>query len=441
MSLIDCVSPNDSACFAQVAESEMASVSAWSERVADRVIPPAERPRLLASIAHAIRRDGKRLAAAVVREVGKTPSEAEAEVDYAAAFVESAQQIAEAELERRPSPDRAPFGLSLLVAAFNDPLAGITRKLAPAIAAGCPVLVKPSVLGAYCASELELSIASAAGDWVAFAYVADNDKAEQLIRLDGVRCVSMTGSTEAGRRVAVAAAERLLPCVLELGGNCPFVVFEDADLESAVKDLLDRKTRAAGQACSAVNRVFVSHSIIEEFRARLLERMGQYPCGPSDAGVTFGPVRSQGSFERLSRLMQRCLDSGKLIGRGPIAASSPACLAFPVTAVTAPDPAEPLAAEEAFGPLFSVGTFQDDAALDSVLASNRHNLVLYLYGVRAAAFLNARPHLRFGSVGLNTTRIQGTDIPTGGFGDAGYGREGGLWGVDSFRSTVNVRGG
>ena len=440
MSLIHCVSPNDSACFAQVAESELASVLAWSERMATRVIPRYERPALLASIAHAIRRDGKVLAAAVIKEVGKTPAEAEAEVDYAAAFVESAQRIAEAELERRPLPDRAPFGISLLVTAFNDPLAGITRKLAPAIAAGCPVLVKPSVLGAYCASELKRVIATATGDWAAFAFVADNDKAEQLIRLDGVRCVSMTGSTVAGRRVAVAAAERLLPCVLELGGNCPFVVFEGADLDYAVKDLLDRKTRAAGQACSAVNRVLVSRSIVEEFTARLLERMGHYPCGPSDAGVTFGPVRSQGSLERLNRLMARCLDSGQLIGRGPIAATSPACLAFPVTAVTAPEPAGSLATEEAFGPLFSVGTFRDDAELDSVLARNRHNLVLYLYGVRAAAFLVARPYLRFGSVGLNTTRIQGTDVPTGGFGDAGYGREGGFWGVDGFRSTVNTQG-
>jgi len=133
------------------------------------------------------------------------------------------------------------------------------------------------------------------------------------------------------------------------------------------------------------------------------------------------------------------MDSGQLLGQGPKAASSPACLVFPVTAVFVSGASEPLITAEAFGPLFSVASFQNDSELETMLTANRHNLVLYLYGTRADAFLKTRSYLRYGSVGVNTINIQGTDIPTGGFGDAGYGREGGLWGVNSFRSTVNIR--
>jgi acyl-CoA reductase-like NAD-dependent aldehyde dehydrogenase len=133
------------------------------------------------------------------------------------------------------------------------------------------------------------------------------------------------------------------------------------------------------------------------------------------------------------------MDSGQLIGRGSKATSTPSCLVFPVTAVSVSSASDPLVTAEAFGPLFTVASFQDDNELDTILAANRHNLVLYLYGTRADAFLKTRSYLRYGSVGLNTINVQGTDIPTGGFGDAGYGREGGLWGVNSYRSTVNIR--
>jgi acyl-CoA reductase-like NAD-dependent aldehyde dehydrogenase len=439
MNVIDCISPNDSLCFGQVAETDIASLSIWSNRMAERVIPSSERPRILKMITYAIRRDEKLLTEAIVKEAGKTLSEAKAEIDYAAAFVESAQRIAEAELKCHPLPFQVPFGISLLITAYNDPLAGITRKLAFAIAAGCPVIIKPSALGAYCARELERSITDATGDWVTFAFLSDNKIAEQLIQLEGIRCVSMTGSTYAGRRVALASANRLLPCILELGGNCPFVIFEDANLESTIRDLLIRKTRAAGQACSAVNRVLVSRAIIKEFTSLLLEQMEYYPCGQSDGDVVFGPVRSLSSLNRLNRLMRHCMDSGQLIGRGPKATSTPSCLVFPVTAVSVSSASDPLVTAEAFGPLFTVASFQDDNELDAILAANRHNLVLYLYGTRADAFLKTRSYLRYGSVGLNTINVQGTDIPTGGFGDAGYGREGGLWGVNSYRSTVNIR--
>lgn len=447
MNHIECFSPNDQKLLSEIPVTPTASVTKWMAKKADRIVPLGERVELLKSLSKAIVMNAGTLEQAIIEEGGKTAGEAAAETAYAATFVDAACSVLEAENDQRPDLSRsriyhAPLGIALLITAFNDPIAGITRKLGPALAAGCPVVVKPSPLGALCARLLQESMPDAFGDYVLFAYLNDNDQSAALVGEPGLGVVSLTGSTGAGRAVGAIAGSHGIPCILELGGNCPFVVFADADLDRAALDILDRKTRAAGQACSAVNRVLVDARVIEPLLERVVALLGNFSCGLSiDPEVKFGPVRTMHSLARLEELKARCLASGGVVvGQGKNLAPIEICSTYPLTVVRSKD-SGPLSFEEAFGPLLSVQAFSDNTELDSLLSPKRQNLAAYFYGDSADTYLAERPAMRFGSIGINTTRVQGADIPSGGFWQAGHGREGGVWGLNGFRTTINLKRG
>jgi succinate-semialdehyde dehydrogenase/glutarate-semialdehyde dehydrogenase len=250
----------------------------------------------------------------------------------------------------------------------------------------------------------------------------------------------MTGSTFAGRAIAAAAAERPIPALLELGGNCPFVTFEDCDIDRAVQDLLDRKVRAAGQACSSVNRVFVHEHIEKRFIEALRAKLTSFVCGVSDlAGIKYGPVRTSEALHRLNLMEEQSVAAGaSVIARGPLNPGSGRAYCRPLSVLSVSGKSV-LDEEESFGPLMSIQPFALDGEVEEMLASNRQNLVAYFYGAGAGDFVARHPGLRFGSIGVNTTKIQGAALPTGGFDEAGYGREGGMWGIEAFRTTVNLR--
>jgi len=382
----------------------------------------------------------------VVREVGKKPAEATAEFDYALAFLQEARRaLDELTFERQLDAERlileVPYRAALLIAPFNDPLAGLTRKIGPALAAGAPVLVKPSRLAILCARLIVESFSHAGiGDFVQLVAPARNETVLALIADDRVGVVSFTGSTGAGQQVATAAAHHGKKAILELGGNCPFVIGEDADLDRSLADLLARKLRAAGQACSSVNRVFVAASRYGEFKERLAASIERVRAGPSDgADVDLGPLRTREAIDQLRTALARARQQGEQLwseAPAPCLPNSP--FLFPLT-VAETEGESFFDTYECFGPVLSVRPFDAFDALLSRLERERHALVAYFYVADPHALAPKLRRLRFGSLGLNSTAIQGADVPTGGFWHAGIGREGGAWGVREFLAPINHR--
>ena len=385
------------------------------------------------------------LIALTTAEVGKTAPEATGEIPYAASFFETSQQLLKDYPFEHATEDgrhvrAVPRGTGLLIAPYNDPVAGLTRKIGPCLAAGAAAFVKPSELGVQCALALARHF-SAAGldDYVAILPLTQSDRIKKLIGTHGIGTVSFTGSTRVGLQVAATAAANAKAHVGEWGGTNPFVVFADADLDQAVTDLITRKIKAAGQACSAQNIVYAEAPIAAELSERIAASLGAVRFGPAAEDVTMGPVRTARSVARLAQAGKHLTDSGATLlcgGISPIADDKP-CLAAP-TAYRVESPGL-LETEELFGPMMGIAPFDNRDALKTRLAGNLQPLVLYLYGADLDALENFALGLNYGSIGFNTTGIQSPDAPTGGFGMAGLGREGGHWGLAEFLTTINTK--
>lgn len=446
------LSPNDGQPFASWTPDSEAGVEAALVGL-EAALPALRllsiRRSLLTEFSAALLGARDELAALVMREVGKPPAESAGEIDYAISFIDYyVHLLGDISLEASLAPgqrtDELPAGIALLICAFNDPVAGLTRKIAPAIAAGCPVMIKPSPLGMMTALAVMQLLKGAAVRIVpgSVASLASDDPGliGRAMGYPAVAVVSFTGSTEVGRKVAEAAGRNLSRCVLELGGNCPFVVLPDADIERAVKDLVERKRKAAGQACSAVNRAFVHRDVYAEFRDKLIAGMAAVRTGPADAdGVEMGPVRTAESVRRLGALVERGATLGERTNDS-VPSNPDGPYLFPLTILeTEENHPSILDHEEAFGPLLSLRPFSDFDRLQQEVLAERHALAAYIYGEHPAHLRRFCEDARFGSVGVNTMRIQGADVPTGGFGDAGFGREGGRYGLREFLTTRNVR--
>lgn len=390
----------------------------------------------------------------IIDEVGKLPAEAESEFDYALSFLDYATGLLENFSFSNIDGDagrveQLPIGVALLIAPYNDPLAGVIRKLAPAIAAGCPFIVQPSPLGMLTAlAALEALQETTWAEASGILCCTDPKLSAIAMAHPDVNLVSFTGSVPTGRKVAAEAGRQLCRTVMELGGNAMFVVLEDADLERAAKDLVLRKRKAAGQACSAVNRVLVAAQVADQFREHLLREALTVNAGNSRAaGVSMGPVRTAGHFNQLCQLRQTALDSGEeeLFGHSECLSAenislSEAPFAFPFTILQAgAEHRVVLDDVEAFGPLLSLRPFKTTSAMFTLLASERQALVAYLYGYDQTVIRSFMAMARHGSIGINTTGIQGANLPTGGFGFAGYGREGGTYGLREFLAPSNIR--
>ena len=427
----DVISPNTGLVIGRWTPDSAARIGTVLDRLPQAIADLASPDRRKAFLSAAIARiDQARapLAAIIVAEVGKTPSEAADEVDYAISFLRHAlTQVPVAGLDTGERRLRVvPAGPVLAITPYNDPLAGIVRKIAPAIAAGCPVVVKPSGLGHLTALTLFEALSDAVpADAVTQVNTDDRAMLHRLVADPRFRVLSFTGSTPTG--MAIAAQAGLKRLVLELGGNNPFLVLEGADLDRAATDAVARKTRAAGQACSAQNRIYVVAPLFNAFRDRFLDRLNAVRFGASDGGVAMGPVLSPRDLDRLMAL--------SAVGQALGTLAAPAPFAFGPVVL---DDDTALREAEAFGPLVSLCPVADRRSALALAASEEQALVCYLYGEVEPADLAP---LRFGSLGINSTKIQGAEVPTGGFGTAGIGREGGDWGLREFQTTINERWG
>jgi succinate-semialdehyde dehydrogenase/glutarate-semialdehyde dehydrogenase len=336
---------------------------------------------------------------------------------------------------------RQPVGPCVFVTPWNFPTAMGTRKIAPAIAAGCTMVVKPAQQTPL--SMLALAqILERAGlpGGVLNVITARHAGAvvEPLLRDARTRKLSFTGSTEVGRTLLRQSAERVLRVSMELGGNAPFIVFEDADLDAAVAGAFTAKMRNVGEACTAANRFHVHESVAEEFAARLTERMAALRIGRgTEPGVDVGPLIDSAQREKVLELVDDAIQRGAQLALGGHALPGDGYFFEPTVLTGVPEDARVLA-EEIFGPVAPIATFATEA--QALHAANRteYGLVAYLYTRDLSRALRVCEAIETGMVGLNQGIVSNPAAPFGGVKQSGFGREGGFEGIGEYLETKYV---
>ena len=447
---IDCISPNTGLAFDQWDETELAEFQKALDKVSKSsfldLSEVSSRRAALLAISDIIEKNRNEFETIIVDEVGKTKAEAVAEVDYSKSFLTYMADlvISESFLQKIDSDRKVHLvsrGLGLLITPFNDPLAGITRKLANCLGAGSGAIVKPPELGIKTASKLEQVLKEEQLDHlVSFFRTQDRDLIKNLIKTDEIGTISFTGSTEVGRVLSTLAGANLKAFVGELGGINPFVIFSDANIEKAVEDLVIRKTKAAGQACSAQNILFVESGVAEQVIGKITEAFADIEALPTNRfeNALMGPVRSKKALDNLLSFEKKLIDLDASMVAGTKNKNKTSGYMYNPSAYLVEDPL--LFMEyEIFAPLLGIFIFEDRSKLKEIIKQNKQPLVLYAYSEDESFLEQFIFTLNYGSIGLNDTGIQGAFAPTGGFKNAGLGREGGRWGLAEFTATVNVK--
>ena len=412
--------------------------------------PPRERGEILRRSYEAITARSDELALLMTLEMGKALEESRAEIAYAAEFfrwfAEEAVRVHGRYMvnttgKGRILTMRQPVGPCVFVTPWNFPMAMGTRKIAPAIAAGCTMVVKPakqtplSMLALTKILEdaglpggvLNVITARSAGEVIA-----------PLLQDPRTRKLSFTGSTEVGRTLIEQSAKQILRVSMELGGNAPFLVFDDADLDAAVEGALLAKMRNVGEACTAANRFHVHESLAEEFSRRMAERMGALKVGRgTDPDVDVGPLVDEAQRSKVAELVDDATGRGARVLLGGAPAEGRGYFFQPTVLADVPDDAR-LLREEIFGPVAPIATFTtDEQALD---AANRteYGLVAYVYTRAIDRALRVCEGIETGMVGLNQGVVSNPAAPFGGVKQSGFGREGGFEGIGEYLETKYV---
>lgn len=407
-----------------------------------RARPAAERAGLLERWFQAMIDHLDDLALIMTCEQGKPLNEAKGEIRYGAGFVkwfaEEARRVY-GETMPAPSGDRRlltlkqPVGVCAAITPWNFPNAMITRKCAPALAAGCPIIVKPSDLTPLSALALAV-LAERVGIPAGVFNVITGMPAgigEELTGNPAVRKISFTGSTAVGRLLMRQSAEHIKRLSLELGGNAPFVVFDDADLEQAVAGVMISKFRNAGQTCVCANRILVQAGIYDRFAARLVEEVGKLKVGNGlEDGVTIGPLINPAAVAKVARHIDDALSQGATLLCGGIP-SGDSPFVQPTVLVDA-HAGMLLANEETFGPVAPLMRFTDEAEALALANATPFGLGAYYFTQDLKRSWRFGEALEFGMVGLNTGIISMEVAPFGGIKQSGLGREGSKYGLDEY---------
>jgi succinate-semialdehyde dehydrogenase/glutarate-semialdehyde dehydrogenase len=329
----------------------------------------------------------------------------------------------------------------MLITPWNFPMAMGTRKIGPAVAAGCTMVIKPAAQTPL--SMLALAaILHEAGLPEGVLNVVTTSAAgavmEPVIRDGRARKLSFTGSTAVGRRLLEQCAEKVLRTSMELGGNAPFLVFDDADLDAAVEGAMQAKMRNIGEACTAANRFYVQRGVAEEFARRLTERMAALPMGRgTEDGVVVGPLIDEAAVEKVGGLVKDAVERGARVLTGGAGVDGPGNF-YRATVLTDVPADAKLAAEEIFGPVAPISVF--DTEDEAVAAANdtEYGLVSYLYTNDLKRGLRVSERLEAGMIGLNQGIVSNPAAPFGGIKQSGLGREGGTVGIDEFLETKYI---
>lgn len=390
-----------------------------------------------------IRQHGEDLAMLITGECGKPLAEARGEVAYGASFVEwFAEEGKRAYGDVIPAPAadkrilviRQPVGVCAAITPWNFPLAMITRKVAPALAAGCTVIVKPAEQTPLTALALG-ELAQAAGLPPGVFNVLTGDPVRigsTLTASPVVRKLSFTGSTEVGRRLMAQSAPTLKKLSLELGGNAPFIVFDDADVDAAVEGAIAAKYRNAGQTCVCANRLLIQSGIYDTFAEKLAARVATLKVGPGNqAGVQQGPLIDAAALEKVMALVADAVEKGARVLTGGHPAPEGGTFYAP-TVLADVTPAMRVAKEEIFGPVSPLFRFADEAEAIHLANDTEYGLAAYFYARDMARVLRVGEALEYGMVGVNTGLISNEVAPFGGVKQSGLGREGSRYGLDEY---------
>jgi succinate-semialdehyde dehydrogenase/glutarate-semialdehyde dehydrogenase len=387
------------------------------------------------------------LARIMTAEQGKPLTEARGEVLYGASFIEwFAEEARRVYGETIPTTDpnkrylviKQPIGVGAAITPWNFPIAMITRKVAPALAAGCPVVIKPAEqtpLSALAVAELAQRAGMPAG--VLNVLCADSEQSIEIGRVlctsDVVRHLSFTGSTEVGRILAAQCASTIKKLSLELGGNAPFIVFDDADLDSAVEGAMVSKYRNAGQTCVCANRLYVQAGVYDAFVEKLAARTLAIQVGNGfEAGVTQGPLIDDDAVTKVESHVADALAKGARLVAGGARDSARGERFFTPT-VLADVTSEMLCAkEETFGPVAPVFRFETEAEAIAAANATEFGLASYFYSRDIGRIFRVGEALEYGMVGVNTGLISTAEVPFGGVKQSGLGREGARQGLDDY---------
>jgi succinate-semialdehyde dehydrogenase/glutarate-semialdehyde dehydrogenase len=394
------------------------------------------------------------LAELMTSEQGKPLPEAKGEVQYAAGFFEwYAEEAKRIYGDTIPAthPDkrilvlRQPVGVVAAITPWNFPAAMITRKIAPALAAGCTVIVKPAEqtpLTALRLAELFQEAGIPAGVVNVVTGTDPRTIGEILLRDERVRKVTFTGSTEVGKLIMRQAADTVKKVSLELGGHAPFIVFEDADLEKAAREVLTSKFRNAGQTCVCTNRIYVHETIADAFAEILVKQVEQLRMGNGmEAGVDIGPLIDGQAAEKAERHVRDAVEKGARVLTGGHRRSEGDVHFFEPTVLVGVTDEMLVQREETFGPVAPIAVFRDEDEAIRRANDTPYGLAAYLYTRNLARAIRVSERLEYGIVGINDGLPSTVQAPFGGMKESGIGREGGKYGMEEFLETkyVSVR--
>ncbi len=430
------------------ADAERAIAAANAAWPAWRSKTAKERSQVLRRWFDLLMENQEDLARIMTAEQGKPLAEARGEVAYGASFVEwfaeeakrvNGETLQQSNPAQRLLVLRQPIGVCAAITPWNFPLAMITRKVAPALAAGCTVLIKPAELTpltALAACELAVRAGIPAGVLNILSADADNSVAigKVLCASDVVRHLSFTGSTEVGRILMAQCAPTVKKLSLELGGNAPFIVFDDADIDSAVEGAFASKYRNAGQTCVCTNRFYVQEAVYEAFVKKLAAKVKTAQVGNGfDDGVNQGPLIEEAALEKVQRHIDDAKAKGARVVTGGQRLPDLGSGQFFEPTVLADASADMLCAhEETFGPVAPVFKFQTEQEAITVANATEFGLASYFYSRDVGRIFRVAEALEYGMVGINTGMVSAEQVPFGGVKQSGLGREGSHHGIDEY---------
>ncbi|MEI3849313.1 MULTISPECIES: NAD-dependent succinate-semialdehyde dehydrogenase [unclassified Microbacterium] len=422
-------------------DAAVAAQDAWA------ATPPRTRSDILRRAFDLVQAHKEDLALLMTLEMGKPLAEARGEVAYGGEFLrwfsEEAVRISgryglNPEGTGRMVVSQRPVGPSFFITPWNFPFAMATRKIAPALAAGCTVVIKPPALTPL-TTIFFTTLLEEAGLPKGVVNVVQTSRSGALsgpiIADPRLRKLSFTGSTPVGQRLIEQAAQGVLRVSMELGGNAPFVVFEDADLDKAVEGALAAKFRNIGQACTAANRFIVHADVAEEFARRVTERVQAMKVGRgTEEGVTIGPLIDSDAVDKAAELVGDAVDRGARLLAGGTAIEGEGTFYAP-TVLTDVVAGSAILKEEIFGPVLAIATFRDEAEAVRLANDTEYGLVSYVFTEDLQRGHRMIDALETGMMGLNVGVVSNAAAPFGGVKQSGIGREGGFEGIHEFLST------
>ena len=425
-------------------DAAVEAAPAWAEH------PPRARGEILHRAYSTIIERADELALLMTLEMGKPLKEAQAEIIYGAEFLrwfsEEAVRI-DGRFSRAPNGQgrlltmRQPVGPCLLITPWNFPLAMGTRKVGPAIAAGCTMIVKPAQqtpLTMLALAQILEECGLPAGVLNLVTATSASTTMAPLIADQRLRKLSFTGSTEIGRTLMAQASEGLLRLSMELGGNAPFVVFEDADLDAAVNGAVIAKMRNVGEACTAANRFHVAEPVAAEFARRLADRLATMKLGRgTEPEVEVGPLIDGTQRDKVAELVDDAVGRGARALTGGTAVDRPGYF-YEATVLADVQEGSRLLKEEIFGPVAPIRAFTDEDEAIAAANNTEFGLVAYVYTRDVKRALRVVERLETGMVGLNQGLVSNPAAPFGGVKQSGFGREGGPEGIDEYLDTKYV---